>query len=159
MLFNDESRFCLTRGDGQIHIYRLRNERYTEACNLERDRGGGTVMIWGGVSQHHQTELVTAGNLNAVRYREDLHLPHVVPFLQAHPDMTLPHDNATSHTVRSVRDLMQDRNFSVLPWPTKSQDLNPIDHVWDLWDRRGRARAIPPQKWPATSRCLGGRGG
>ena len=56
-------------------------------------------MVWGGVSQHHRTELVViAGNLNAVGYREDILLPHVVPFLQAHPDMTLQHDNATGHT-------------------------------------------------------------
>ena len=99
-------------------------------------------MVWGGVSQHHQTELVViAGNLNAVRYREDILLPHVVPFLQAHPDMTLQHDNDTSHTARSVRDFMQDRNVSILPWPAKSPDLNPIN----LLDRRVRARAISPR--------------
>uniref|UniRef100_A0A8C8FQM9 Plexin domain containing 1 n=2 Tax=Oncorhynchus tshawytscha TaxID=74940 RepID=A0A8C8FQM9_ONCTS len=43
------------------------------------------------------------GNLNAVRYREDILLPHVVPFLQAHPDMTPQHDNATSHTCNGCR--------------------------------------------------------
>uniref|UniRef100_A0A674C3D8 Tc1-like transposase DDE domain-containing protein n=1 Tax=Salmo trutta TaxID=8032 RepID=A0A674C3D8_SALTR len=137
-----------TYSDGRIRVYRRRNERYTEACTLEQDRfgGGGSVMVWGGVSQHHRTELVvTAGNLNAVSYREDILLPHVVPFLQAHPDMTLQHDNATSHTARSVRDLLQDRNVSVLPWPAKSLDLNPIEHIWDLLDRRVRARAIPPR--------------
>ena len=73
-------------------------------------------MVWGSVSQHHRTELVViAGNLNAVRYREDILLPHVVPFLQAHPDMTLQHDNATIHTACSVSDFLQDRNVSVLP--------------------------------------------
>ena len=103
-------------------------------------------MVWGGVSQYHRTELVViAGNLNSVHYREDILLPPVVPFLQALPDMILQHDNATSHTARSVCDFLQDRNVSVLPWPAKSPDLNPIAHLWDLLDRRMRARAIPPR--------------
>jgi hypothetical protein len=36
------------RGDGQIHVYCRRNERYTEVCTLELDRfgGGGSVMVW-----------------------------------------------------------------------------------------------------------------
>ena len=117
-IFTDESLFCLTRGDGQIRVYRRRNERYTESCTLERDRfgGGRSVMVWGGVSQHHQTQLVViAGSLSSVSYRENILLPLVVRFLQAHPDMTLQHDNATSHTAHSVCDLLQDRNVSVLP--------------------------------------------
>ena len=82
--------------------------------------------------------------INTVRYREDI-LPHVVAFLQAHPDMTLQHDNTPSHTARSVCDFLQDRNISVLPWPAKSPDLNPIEHIWDLLGRKVRARAIPPR--------------
>ena len=67
-------------------------------------------MVWGGVSQHHRTGLfVIAGNLNAVSYRED-HTSLMVSFLQAHPDMNLQHNNATSHTARSVRDFLLDRN-------------------------------------------------
>ena len=95
-----------------------------------RDRfgGGGSIIVWVGVSQHRRTELVViAGNLNTVLYREDILLSHVVPFLQAHPDMTLQHD----------------RSVSVLPWPAKRPDLNSIEHVWDLLDQSVRARTIP----------------
>ena len=48
------------RGDDRIHVYCRRNERYTEACTLERDRfgSGHSIMVCGGVSQHHRTELV-----------------------------------------------------------------------------------------------------
>jgi hypothetical protein len=81
----------------------------------------------------------------SVRYSDEILLPHVVPFLQAHPDITLQHDNATSHTAHSVRDFLQDRNVSVLPWPVKSPDLNPIEHAWDLLEWRVWARAIPPR--------------
>ena len=57
-------------------------------------------MVWGGVSRHHRTEfIVIAGNLNTVHYREDILLPHVVPFLQAHPDMTHQHDNVSHMSV------------------------------------------------------------
>jgi hypothetical protein len=99
---------------------------------------------WSGVVSHSIIRLsfLSLQAINAVRYREDILLPHMVPFLQAHPDMTLQHDNATSH---SVCDFLQDRNVSVLPWPEKSPDLNPIKHVWDLLDRRMRARGIPPR--------------
>ena len=68
VLFTDELRFCSTRGDGQIRVYCRRNEHYTAACTLERDQfgSGGSVMVWGCVSQHHRTELVViAGNLKA----------------------------------------------------------------------------------------------
>ena len=64
-----------------IRIYHRRNERYTEACTLEWDRfgGGGSIMVWGSVSLHHRIELVViAGNLNTVRYREDILFLHVV---------------------------------------------------------------------------------
>jgi hypothetical protein len=53
----------LFRPDGRRRVYRRRGERFADACVLERDRfGGGSVMVWGGISHGLKSPLiVTAG--------------------------------------------------------------------------------------------------
>ena len=46
VLFTDESRFTPYRVDGRRRVYRLCEERFADACVVERDRfGGGSVMV------------------------------------------------------------------------------------------------------------------
>ena len=48
-------------------------------------------------------------------------------------------DNARPHRSRAITAVTS------VPWPAKSPDLNPIEHIWDMLDRRIQAREPPVQ--------------
>ena len=142
VLFTDESRFNLFERDGRQRVYRRRNERYRDNCVIESNRqGGGSVMIWGGVSFNTKTQCVQIrGNLNAARYRDEILNPVCIPHLRNNRRMTLMHDGAPAHTARVTQALLRASRINILPWPSCSPDLNPIEHIWDVIGRNVRAR-------------------
>ena len=50
------------------------------------------------------------------------------------------HDGAPAHTACAIRDLLQASRINILPRPSCSPDLNPIEHIWDVIGRKVRAR-------------------
>ena len=148
VLFTDESRFTLYRADGRRRVYRRRGERFADACVVERDRfGGGSVMVWGGIAHWIKSQLIiVAGNMTAVRYRDEILHPVAVPLVQQR-NLILQQDNARPHVARVCQDFLANNNIAPLAWPPYSPDLTPIEHMWDELDRRVRKRRNPsPQE-------------
>ena len=109
ILFTDESRFHLDSSDGRSRVYRRVGERYADACVIQRQSfGGGSVMVWGGITAHGRTSLVVvAGNLTGICYRDEIVQPYVIPFIQAQANnVTFQQDNARPHVARVVRDYL-----------------------------------------------------
>ncbi|GFV74755.1 transposable element Tcb1 transposase [Trichonephila clavipes] len=60
--------------------------------------------------------------------------------------------NARPHRANIVDECFQSEDITCMNWPAYSPDLNPIEHVWDMLDRRIAARQPPPTCLPlATS--------
>ncbi|GFV01157.1 DDE_3 domain-containing protein [Trichonephila clavipes] len=44
------------------------------------------------------------------------------------------HDNARPHRARVAQNFL--RHFNTLPWPARSTDLSPVEHVWNQLKRQ-----------------------
>ena len=76
--------------------------------------------------------------------------PVVVPYISHYrvfayiqtmePGALLQDDNDRPHRARIVDAYLQQQHITRIDWPARSQDLNPIEHVWDQLGRAVQAR-------------------
>ena len=150
VLFTDESRFHIDSSDSRSRTYRRVGERYSDACVIQRrPYGGGSVIVWGGITAHGRTPLVVVdGSLTGIRYRDKIVRHHVMPFIRnSQHNVILQQDYARPHTARVVSDYLRQQNVNVLPWPAMSPDLSPIEHVLDEMERLLHQESTPLLRW------------
>uniref|UniRef100_A0A8K9VB88 Transposase Tc1-like domain-containing protein n=1 Tax=Oncorhynchus mykiss TaxID=8022 RepID=A0A8K9VB88_ONCMY len=146
VLFTDESRFTLSTCD---RVWRCRGER-SAACNiLQHDRfGGGSVMVWGGISLGGRTALhvLARGSLTAIRYRDEILSPLMRPYAGAvGPGFLLMQDNARPHVAGVCQQFLQEEGIDSMDWPARSPDLNQTEHICDIMSRSIHQRHVAPQ--------------
>jgi transposase len=114
-------------------------------------------MVWGGIGLAVRIELVIVdrGTLNADRYITIILQDHVVPFAPHIGDnFILMQDNARPHIARCVTNFLTETEITKMNWPARSPDMSPIEHVWDMLDKRVKARIPAPQTTQALQTML-----
>jgi len=136
IVWSDESRFCLKVCDGRARVWRERGlNRFNEQFVAKTVAGfGGSVHVWGAIWTNGRSELqVLNHNVTAVTYIQTLQQFLLTPNLPV--NWKLQDDNATPHRAHIVRDFKNASGIRSLTWPSKSPDLNPIEHIWDVMGR------------------------
>ncbi|KAH0813381.1 hypothetical protein GEV33_009410 [Tenebrio molitor] len=120
--------------DRRLRVRRPRGQKPNLQFALRRhSRLTSGVMVW--------------GSLNVARYINGVLEPILLPYLQRHHNSVFQQDNARKHITRVTQRVFNENNVNLLPWPARSPDLSPIEHVWDMIGRR-------VEDFPAPMRTL-----
>ena len=90
--------------DRRHRVWRRRGERYANCAVVEHDRyGGGSLIVWGGISVRSRTELlVLNGTLTGQRYINEVLQPVVLPFVQQHHVFTCTYSGKGTLTTKAL---------------------------------------------------------
>jgi hypothetical protein len=62
-------------------------------------------------------------------------------------------DNAQPDTARLSINFLQANDVNTLPWSSRSPDLAPIKHTWDMLNRRIRGKHHPFNSFQDIGKC------
>jgi transposase len=145
-IFSDESTFYVLQRKNRCKIWRLEKEKLLPECLQETNTGdGGKIGIWGGISGHGRTILrLHSENMNGTLYCDvsGKELKQSIEKLPNKNGIVFQQDLVPWHTSKIIKEKMDKMGLKVLKWTPKSPDLNPIEMLWSIIDKRLASKPI-----------------
>lgn len=147
MINSDESNFQLVNRKGVQRVWRFKNEKYLPQFVKSRvQAGGGSICVWGCIAHSGAGVCKTySGKMNSVLYIDTLEnelKASVDLLMDGSEDWYFQQDNAPCHKSRVVTSYFDTNQIKVMPWPARSPDLSPIEHIWTMIDQKLTGQTI-----------------
>jgi transposase len=140
VIFSDESTFYVLKRKNQVKVWRTDDERLLPECVQQMNTGnGGKLGIWGGISGEGTTMArIFDDSMNGILYCDVLQneLKKSIARFPKKMSYMFQQDLAPWHTSKLVSEKIAKMRLNMLEWAPKSPDLNPVEMLWSILDKK-----------------------